>query len=172
MAETQTQAGGATSQAAGGKIRLREYETVIVLRSETTDEQVDRLKERLRGVVAQDEGKVLKFTHWGKKKTAFLVANQPRAVFLHASYLAKPGLVKEIERNLSIADDVEKYMTTLLAREVDPDTRPVEADVKLAGDADERPRPEREGGFGGEREGGAEREPRTGGDEETEETEA
>lgn len=145
MAETQT-AEGTTAQASGGTRRLREYETIIVLRSETTDEQVERLKERLRSLVNEDEGKVLKFTHWGKKKTAFPIANQPRAVYLHANFLAKPGLVKELERNLAIADDVEKYMTTLLAREVDPDTREVQADEKLTGDADERPRTEREGG--------------------------
>jgi small subunit ribosomal protein S6 len=149
MAETQ-EAAGAPPAGAAGKTRLREYETVFLVKPDLTDETVDKLKERLRSVVGREGGKVLKFTHWGKKKTAFAVQKQLRAVYVHMSYLGNPGIVSEVERNLTIAEDVTKYLSQHLASDVDPDTRPVEADVKLAGDADERARPEREG-FEGER---------------------
>ncbi|MGI5862973.1 MAG: 30S ribosomal protein S6 [Myxococcales bacterium] len=135
MAETATE---------GGKIRLREYETVLLIKPEVSDEGVERIKERIRTAVARDGGKVLKFTHWGKKRTAFPVAKQLRAIFVHANYLGGPKTVAEVERNLAITEDVTKYMSKRLADNIDPDTRQVEPDVKLTGDADERPRTERE----------------------------
>ena len=80
------------------KVRLREYDTVFLLKADITDDAVDKLKERLRGVVTREGGKVIKFVNWGKKKTSFVVAKQPRAVYLQCHYLGKGGLVTELER--------------------------------------------------------------------------
>ena len=123
---------------------LREYETVFLIKADVTDETVEKIKERLRATVAKSGGKVIKFTHWGKKKTAFPVLKQQRALFLHVDYLGSSSAVAEVERNLAILEDVTKYMTTKVAEGVDPNTREVEEDVKLTGDADERPRIDRE----------------------------
>ena len=123
---------------------LREYETLFLVKPDVTDEAVEKIKERIRATVAKDGGKVIKFTHWGKKKTAFPGLKQPRALFLHVDYLGSAKAVAEVERNLSILEDVTKFMTTKIAEGVDPAAREVEEDVKLAGD-EERPRVEREG---------------------------
>lgn len=123
---------------------LREYETLFLVKPDVTDEAVEKIKERVRAIVAKDGGKVIKFTYWGKKKTAFPVVKQPRALFIHVDYLGGSKVVAEVERNLSIVEDVTKYITTKIAEDIDPDTREVEEDVKLAGDSDERPRIERE----------------------------
>ncbi len=134
---------------AGHKKRLREYETVFAVKPDLADEVVDKVKERVRGVVNREGGKVLKITNWGKKKTAFVVAKQPRAVYLHMSYLAGPTVVAEVERNLRNMEEVSKFISARVADEVDPDTRNVEPDVKLAGDVEEaRPKPDREGEMG------------------------
>lgn len=147
MADNQPAAGTSSSPqaTAGGNLRLREYETLFLVKADVSDEGIERIKERIRGAVAREGGKVIKFTNWGKKKTSFAVAKQLRAVYVHADYLGKPGIVAEVERNLTITEDVTKFISRHLADDIDPETRPVEPDAKLAGDADERPRPEREG---------------------------
>ena len=117
--------------------RLREYETIFLVRPDLTDDNVDKLKERVRGIVNREGGKVIRFTVWGKKKTLYPIAKQPRAIYVHASYLGDTKLVAEIERNLRIFDEVTRYLSVKLADEVDPETRPVLEDVKLAGDVEE-----------------------------------
>jgi len=157
MAENPTAPGTTPPASAGAKTRLREYETLFLVKADVPDEGVERIKERLRSAVAKDGGKVIKFTNWGKKKTAFEVARQPRAIYVHLDYLGNPGVVAEVERNLAIAEDVTKYISHHIADDIDPETRPVEPDAKLAGDAEERPRPERDetsGGAGGSGGGG------------------
>ncbi|AFE10256.1 30S ribosomal protein S6 [Corallococcus coralloides DSM 2259] len=133
--------------------RLREYETIFLVKPDVTDDNVDKLKERVRGIVSREGGKVLRFTVWGKKKTLFPVAKQPRAIYVHTSFLGDGKLVAEIERNLRNIDDVTRYISVKIADEVDPESRPVLEDLKLAGDVEET-RPgapaEREGGFRGE----------------------
>jgi small subunit ribosomal protein S6 len=138
---------------AAQKRLAREYETIYLLKADTPDEQVDEIKERLRAVVTREGGKVIRFTNQGKRKTAFPIAKNPRAVFIHCLYVGKPGLVGEFERNLKMIDQVQKFQSVKLADGVDFEARQVEQDVKVTVE-EERPREERaEFGDRGEPEG-------------------
>ena len=144
---------------------LREYETLFLVKPDLTDDAVDKIKDRVRSIVARDGGKMIRFTVWGKKKLSYPIAKQNRAVYVHAHYLGGTALVAEIERNLRIYDEVTRYISSRLADAVDPSTRETLEDVKLAGDVEERPAaPEREPAGPGFRE---EEVPETGVEEET-----
>ena len=75
------------------------------------------------------------------------IAKQARAIYVHASYLGGQALVAEVERNLRNLDEVTRWLSVKVADDVDPASRPVQEDVKLAGDVDEPrgPAPERAG---------------------------
>jgi small subunit ribosomal protein S6 len=134
--------------AAAPQKHVREYETVFLVKPDLTDDNVDKLKERVRGIVDRDGGRVIRFTVWGKKKTMYTIAKQNRAIYVHAHYLGGTALVAEVERNLRNFDEVTRFISTKLADEVDPATKPTLEDVKMAGDVDERPGTEgRETGF-------------------------
>ncbi len=122
---------------------VREYETIYLLKAETPDDQVEEIKERLRGVVSREGGKVIRFTNQGKRKTAFPVGKNAKALYMHCLYVGKPGLVAEFERNLKMIDQVSKFQSVKIAEDVDFDARQVEADVKVAPVEDEKPREER-----------------------------
>jgi small subunit ribosomal protein S6 len=125
--------------------RLREYETIFLVKPDLTDDSVDKVKERVRGIVNREGGKLLRFTVWGKKRTMYQIAKAPRAIYIHTSYLGQSSLVAEVERNLRNYDEVSRYLSVKIAEEVDPESRPVLEDLKLAGDIDESRPPEREG---------------------------
>ncbi len=129
---------------AEAKNLVREYETIYLLKAETPDDQVEEIKERLRGVVSREGGKVIRFTNQGKRKTAFPVAKNARALYMHCLYIGKPGLVGEFERNLKMIDTVTKFQSVKLADGVDFDARQVEADITVQPVEEEaRPREER-----------------------------
>jgi small subunit ribosomal protein S6 len=129
---------------------LREYETIYLLPPDLTDEAADKLAEKLRELVAKNDGRVIKFTTWGRRKTAFEVRRQSRALYVHMAYLGLGKAVSEVERNLRNLEEVEKFITTLVNPLVDPATRPTEQDVRLSAEVEERPiRPERSDGLDG-----------------------
>ena len=157
MQQTETQtAGGAPQQHAPGTI-LREYETIFLVRPDLAEDLVDKIVERMRGIVHRDGGKVIKVENWGKKKTAYEVKKNLRAIFIRFDYLGATRAVAEFERNLRMTDDVLKYQSLKLADAVDASKRAVEPDVKLPGDPEMPERMAREpepfGGaeFGGRR---------------------
>jgi small subunit ribosomal protein S6 len=129
---------------------VREYETIYLLKADTPDEQVDEIKERLRAVVAREGGKVIRFTNQGKRKVAFPVGKNPKALYMHCLYVGNPGLVGELERNLKMIDSITKFQSVRLADDVDFEARQVEADVKVTPVEDE-PRPREERGEFGDR---------------------
>lgn len=123
---------------------VREYETIYLVKAETPDDQVDEIKERLRAVVTREGGKVIRFTNQGKRKTAFPIAKNPKALYMHCLYIGNPGLVAEFERNLKMIDSVSKFQSIKIGDEVDFEARAVEQDVKVMPVEDEaRPREER-----------------------------
>jgi small subunit ribosomal protein S6 len=130
---------------ADAKKIVREYETIYLLKAETPDDQVEEIKERLRGVVSREGGKVIRFTNQGKRKTAFPVARNAKALYMHCLYVGKPGLVHEFERNLKMLDTVTKFQSVKIADEVDFDARQVEPDVKVQ-PVEEEPKPREERG--------------------------
>lgn len=130
---------------------LREYETVFLVKPELTDDNVDKLKDRVRGIIDREGGKSLKFTIWGKKRTMYPIAKQPRAIYVHAHYLGKSGLVAEIERNLRNIDEVTRFISVKMNEDVDPESRQVQPDERRAGDVDDAKPGERDAvglGFG------------------------
>src|SRR3989440_12046460 len=125
------------TQGAGGPAtgtRLREYETIFLVRPDLAEDLVDKIVERMRGIVHRDGGKVIKVENWGKKKTSYEVKKSFRAIFLRFLYLGGTKAVAEFERNLRMTDDVMKYQSVKIADDVDAVGRAVEADVKLPGD--------------------------------------
>jgi small subunit ribosomal protein S6 len=142
--------GGAPQHAAG--VKLREYETIFLLRPELADDLVDKVVERMRGIVHRDGGKVIKVENWGKKKTSYEVKKGFRAIFIRFLYLGDVKAVAEFERNLRMTDDVMKYQSVKISSEVEAASRAVEADVKLPGDPETPERTGRDadegGGFG------------------------
>ena len=85
---------------------------------------MDKVKEKVRGIVSREGGKLIRFTVWGKKKTMYPVDRQPRAIYVHASYLGPSQLVAEVERNLRNLDEVSRYLSVKVAQSIDPESRP------------------------------------------------
>ena len=106
----------------------REYETIYILRPNTPNEGVAEVNTRIRGIIEQMGGKILKVDNWGKRRLAYEVAKERKGIYLYWQYLAQPGVVEETERNLRMLDSVIRYLTTKVDENIDVGARPTELD--------------------------------------------
>jgi small subunit ribosomal protein S6 len=104
----------------------REYETIFILRPDTPNDAIGQVNGRMRGVIEQMGGKLLKVDNWGKRKLAYEVRKQLKGIYLYWQYLGSSGLVEELERNLRMLDAVIRYYTVKVDVDVDPTARPSE----------------------------------------------
>ncbi len=104
----------------------RDYETIFILRPDTQNDGIAQVNQRIKQVIEQLEGKIIKLDNWGKRKLAYEVKGQLKGIYLYWRYLGNAGTVDEIERNLRMLDPVIRYYTVKIDEDVTPDARPTE----------------------------------------------
>ena len=106
----------------------REYETTYILRPNTANDGVAEVNTRVKGIIEGLGGKIIKVDNWGKRRLAYEVAKERKGIYLYWLYLANPGVVEEIERNLRMLDVVIRYLTVKVDDNIDVGARPSEID--------------------------------------------
>ena len=107
---------------------LREYETIFILRPETNQDGIQTVNTRVRHVIDEKGGKILKLDNWGKRKLAYEIRKQLKGIYLYWQYLGHSGTVEEIERNLRMLDSVIRYYTVKVDEDIVADARPTTVD--------------------------------------------
>ena len=118
---------------------MRSYETVFIVNAELSEEQRQPLFDKLKGLVSEDQGMLVKFDEWGHKGLAYEIKNHTRGYYVLMEFCGDGALVKEIERNMRLDDRVLKYMTVLKDKAVDVEA--VKADIEAAKEQESKPEP-------------------------------
>jgi len=123
------------------------YEHLLIARQDISAQQVDALATHLKTIVEGNGGKVEKQEYWGLRSLAYRIKKNRKGHYSLLAIDAPAPAVKEMERQLSINEDVIRFMTVRV-EELDLELSPVLA----RRDRDRESRGEREGR--GDREGG------------------
>lgn len=103
-------------------LRIREYETIFVLRPDISDVDADRVTERMRTAIQGHDGKIAQIENWGKRKLAYEIAKQQKGIYVYWRFIGNNQVVRELERNLRLMEPVLRFLTVRLKEEVDPDS--------------------------------------------------
>jgi small subunit ribosomal protein S6 len=154
--------------------RMREYETIYVMRPELDDKAAKDHMLAKKDLIERLGGKNLKVTAMGRRKLAWACRKETRGIYVHHHFLGKPGIVKDFDRALSIDDNILIRQSVVLKHDVDPNLAKVEEDSLTPPVFKERREfSDRRGRFGDRDNGDYERRPRSYGlDDEDEEEEA
>lgn len=87
------------------------YETTVVLRPGTTEEQTTQLKSKIDTIITSEGGQVLNAEDWGTRKMAFLRGRESKGHYHYFAYTGKTSTVAELERNLRINEQVMLYLS-------------------------------------------------------------
>jgi small subunit ribosomal protein S6 len=118
---------------------MRWYETVFIVNPELSEEQRQPVFDKLKGLVSQDQGMLVKFDEWGHKRLAYEIKKHTRGYYVLMEFCGDGALVKEIERNMRLDDRVLKYMTVLKDKAVDVEA--VKAEIEAAKEQESKPEP-------------------------------
>ena len=99
--------------------RVREYETIYILRPDVTRDAQERVATRMSEVLGREKGRLTSIENWGRRPLAYPVKKKKRGVYVCLKYVGGGGLVSELERNLGVLDDVVKFQTIQLRDDVD-----------------------------------------------------
>ena len=96
------------------------YETTFIVRNELTEDGVKALvEEKLGKVVESFKGEVVLTEDWGKRRLSYPIQKESRGRYVYFVYTGEGEVVKEVERNLKLHDDVLRFLTIRLGRGFD-----------------------------------------------------
>lgn len=87
------------------------YECVILARQEVSAPQVEALIEEFSNVLSQGGGSVSKKEFWGLRNIAYRVKKNRKAHYVLLNVDAPSPAVKEMERQMSLNEDVLRFLT-------------------------------------------------------------
>ncbi|KQZ94287.1 30S ribosomal protein S6 [Mesorhizobium sp. Root157] len=149
------------------------YEHVFLARQDLSQQQVDELVERFKGVITAGGGSTGRVENWGLKSLTYRVKKNRKAYYTLMDLTCPPAALAEMERQMGLSEDVLRFMTVKVeAHEegVSAMMQKREERSDRGGFGDRGDRPSR--GFGdrdrgdrparsfGDRDGGGERAPR------------
>ena len=123
------------------------YEHVVIARQDISPQQAEALNDQLKAIIEEGGGSVAKIEYWGLRNLTYRIKKNRKGHYSLLALDSPAPAVKEMERQLSLNEDVLRYMTVRV-EEIDLELSPVLA-------RRERDRSEREG-----REGRPDRPPR------------
>jgi small subunit ribosomal protein S6 len=109
---------------------MRRYELMLILPAEADDNAVEGVTDRIRQSIARSGGDVSQANRWGKRRLSYEIDHRTEGYYLVVEFTAEPGDVKELERVLTLADDVVRFKTMAV-----PEIRKRAGSRARAGDA-------------------------------------
>lgn len=123
------------------------YEHVVIARQDISPQQAEALNDQLKTLVEEHGGHIAKIEYWGLRNLTYRIKKNRKGHYSLLALDAPAPAVKELERQLSINEDVLRYLTVRVEH-LDLELSPVLA----RRDRDRESRGERDGREG--REGG------------------
>jgi small subunit ribosomal protein S6 len=87
------------------------YEHVFLARQDLSQQQVDELVERFKGVITAGGGSVGRVENWGLKSLTYRVRKNRKAYYTLMDITAPADAVKELERQQGLSEDVLRFLT-------------------------------------------------------------
>jgi len=87
------------------------YECVLIARNDVTQQQVETVADQVAAQLESEGGAVRKREYWGLRSLAYRIKKNRKGHYMLLGLDAKPVSVKEVERQLSLNEDVLRFMT-------------------------------------------------------------
>src|SRR5688572_24389144 len=122
------------------------YEHVFLVRQDASAPQVEALTQQFKSVIESNGGKVPKVESWGIRSLTFRIRKNRKAHYSLLNIDAPPAALAEMERQMSINEDIIRFMTVRV-EELE------EGPSAVVRQSRSRERDDDRGGFGGDRGG-------------------
>ncbi len=92
------------------------YENIVVLNANPTDEELEQSTNKIRDLITNSGGEILKVDVWGRRKLANEIKKQKKGFYVLFVFRSASSLIKRLEDYYKVFDPVIKYMVIKLEK--------------------------------------------------------
>ena len=87
------------------------YEHTIVVKQDTSSSQIKKLTEKYTKIVEKNDGNIVQTENWGLLNMSYIIKKNKKANYIHFKIEGNGKIIKELEKNESIDQNLLRYMT-------------------------------------------------------------
>ena len=87
------------------------YEHTIVVKQDTSTAQIKKLTEKYSKIVETNDGNIVQTENWGLLNLSYIIKKNKKANYIHFKIKGSGKIIKELEKNESIDQNLLRYMT-------------------------------------------------------------
>src|SRR4029078_7166340 len=100
------------------------YESLFIIRPSVSDEETNALIEKMKSVADRTGAQFIKSENWGRKKLAYEVRRERKGTYVYFYFKAPNNTVGELEHAYRLEDNIIKFLTVHLEKELVPRRAP------------------------------------------------
>ncbi len=90
---------------------MNHYETLFIIKPTLTEEEIKSQVERVKSIIANQNGELLATQDMGMRKLAYEIDKQNRGYYTVVYYTAPADSISELERQLRYNEEILRFMT-------------------------------------------------------------
>lgn len=87
------------------------YECVLIARNDITQQQAEAIADNIATQLEPEGGEIKKREYWGLRSLAYRIKKNRKGHYMLLGLEAKPTFITEMERQLSLNEDVLRFLT-------------------------------------------------------------
>ena len=103
------------------------YEHTIVARQDTTQSQLNSLKDKYTKIVEKNKGELVKTEEWGLLNLSYIIKKNKKGNYIHFKIKGDGKMINELEKSEKIDKNLLRYLTVKV-KEFDLNTNYFEKD--------------------------------------------
>jgi len=92
------------------------YENIIILNASLTDEETETSTRKIKDLITNSGGEILKADMWGRRKLANEVKKQKKGSYVFLLFRSPSSLIRKLEDYYKVFDPVIKHMVIKLEK--------------------------------------------------------
>lgn len=92
------------------------YENIVILNASLGDEEIETASGKIKDLITNSGGEILKTDVWGRRKLAYEIKKQKKGFYLLLVFKSPSAAIKKLEDYYKVFDPVVKYMVIKLGK--------------------------------------------------------
>ncbi len=92
------------------------YENIIILDPNSAEKSVEETLEKVKNLIVQKGGEILKSENWGRKKLAYEIKKQKTGIYILLFFKAPSDTIGDLEKFYKLLDPLLKFLIIKLKK--------------------------------------------------------
>ena len=90
---------------------MRMYEHTIIARQDTSESQLNQIKDKYLNLIEKYEGKIVKSENWGLLNLSYIIKKNKKGNYIHFKIEGNEKMIAELEKSAKLDNNLLRCLT-------------------------------------------------------------